>query len=95
MTLLSFVARLGIGYALIRAVPDAGISSMRMVNSGLTFASLVAMVLSTVFLAVAAPLVPGADEIVGYPVRMALFTVFVVVGTIDALQSFEIGRAHV
>ena len=27
----------------------------------------------------AAPLVPGADEIVGYPVRMALFTVFVVV----------------
>lgn len=83
--LLSMVASLGLDYALVRFVPDAGENSTKVVNSSLTMSGLASLLAVAVFLAGldlwSPALLPFRDK----PLYAVAFVVFVVMMTTNML----------
>ena len=83
--LLSMLASLGLDYALVRFVPDAGENSTKVVNSSLTMSVLASLLAAAVFLAGldlwSPALLPFRDK----PLYAVAFVVFVVMMTTNML----------
>ena len=83
--LLSMVASLGLDYALVRFIPDAGENSSNVVNSSLTMSVLASLLAAAVFLAGldlwSPALLPFRDK----PLYAVAFVVFVVMMTTNML----------
>lgn len=85
MTLLSMLAMVGLDHALIRFIPGAGESTKSIINSSLTIAGVISIVLALVFIAGLSFWSPDLRPILHQPMLFIAFVVFVAATTLSTL----------
>lgn len=85
MTLLSMLAMVGLDHALIRFIPGAGESTKSIINSSLTIAGVISIILALVFIAGLSFWSPDLRPILHQPMLFIAFVVFVAATTLSTL----------
>jgi O-antigen/teichoic acid export membrane protein len=92
--LLTMLANLGLGYGLIRFLPNAGRNTSNMINSCFTIGGLTSIVTSLIFMAGLGFWSPALLSIRSNPFYLIAFILFTIVSTLTSLaeQAFVAGR---
>lgn len=88
LSLLAMFSHLGLGLGLIRFLPDSGKEGPRLANAVFTSSALVAVSLSTAFLAGLPLWVPSLDFLREQPLYAVAFIAFVVAATLSYVQTY-------
>jgi O-antigen/teichoic acid export membrane protein len=84
-TLLSFIGSLGLGYGLVRFLPDAGVRSSVLINSVFTLSAGTSVVIALVFLAGLDLWSPALLPVREHPIFLLSFVAFVPAATLAGL----------